>query len=408
MNLHKNNIVSAKNITEERDDLIYNNFVTKNILTYGKFQKDVWEFVLEGDNDGIWEHDLENDRMIISDKTKASFGYGKEDIYNSTEHWVEKIHPEDQERVLTEHNQYLSGNETEFLNEYRFRRKDGSYAWILIRGKVVRRDEQGVPLVMIGTHSDITARKQAEEELRLAKQEAEHANLVKSQFLANMSHELRTPLTEIIGITDFLLMSECTEMQKEFLSIVKSSSEVLKRNINDILEYSKIEEGRISLANEPFNIYEMLEETTHLFARKAAVKQLGFIRNIDSAMPRNVIGDAVRLRQILANLIGNAIKFTDEGTIMLDVGYEAQDKKKIKYRFDITDTGIGIDKNNFDRLFRRFSQINHNEDILESEGVGLGLAISKGLVEMMGGKIRIKSEIGVGSRFSFEVVFTCV
>lgn len=400
---NKQDLQTSHDQSKEIDKLDYNGFLKNNILTYGKFQKDVWEFVLEGDNDGIWEHDLENDRMIISDKTKASFGYGEEDIYNKTEHWAEKIHPEDRDRVLDQHNKYLSGNSKEFRIEYRFRRKDGSYAWILIRGKIVRRDASGNPLVMVGTHSDITARKQAEEELRIAKLEAEHANLVKSQFLANMSHELRTPLTEIIGITDFLLLSDLNEIQREFLNIVKSSSEVLRRNINDILEYSKIEEGKITLENEVFNILEMIEETINFFRRQVRSKNIQLRRKINLNMPENVIGDSIRLHQVLANLIGNAIKFTPAGTILMDVDFEELNNNQTRYKFDIIDTGIGIEEKDLTKLFKRFSQINH-EDVLCNEGIGLGLAISKGIVEMMGGRIGIQSQVGVGSRFYFDVV----
>ncbi len=401
-----------KAIFNDQAEVMYYQATGIDITDYKLIEDDLlesehrWRFVLEGDNDGIWEHDLENDKMIVSDRTKSSFGYGEEDEYNTTEHWVEKIHPDDKERVLMEHRKYLIGLSLydEFRDEYRFRRKDGSYGWVLIRGKIVRRNLSGEPLVLIGTHSDITARKQAEEDLIKAKEAAEQANLAKSQFLANMSHELRTPLTEIIGMADFLLMSDQTELQREFINSIKSSSEVLKRNINDILEYSKIEEGKISLKNKPFNIYGILEETTDVFRSNTFKKGIGLQKKINYKMPGDIIGDSIRLRQVLSNIIGNAVKFTAIGEISILVDFEELQNNQVKYKFNVIDTGIGIEEENISKLFQRFSQVDGN-DVMCYGGIGLGLAISKGLVEMMGGNIGVESQKGVGSNFYFDVIF---
>jgi signal transduction histidine kinase/CheY-like chemotaxis protein len=239
-------------------------------------------------------------------------------------------------------------------------------------------------------------------ELKLAAQEALRASNTKGEFLASMSHEIRTPMNGVIGMAGLLLDMDLASEAKEYASIIRSSGNALLNIINDILDFSKIEAGRFDLECVPFRLDHCIEEAFDLFALKAGEKGLDLAYLIEEDVPLTVLGDVTRVRQILVNLIGNAIKFTKEGEVAVFVSAKEGDDGRFEFHCRVRDTGIGIPANRMDRLFQSFSQVDASTT-REYGGTGLGLAISQRLAELMGGRIWVESEVGVGSTFQFVI-----
>jgi signal transduction histidine kinase/CheY-like chemotaxis protein len=250
--------------------------------------------------------------------------------------------------------------------------------------------------------NDMMAQLKARRELERLVQESQAASKAKSQFLANMSHEIRTPLHGVIGMANLLLGTDLNEQQRHYAHLVRSSTEVLTTLINDILDFSKIEAGKLELEAVEFDLHGVVEDVVELLYQKAIAKGVEVACEIDASVPRRIIGDSTRLRQMLLNLVGNSVKFTDKGEIVVRVARDASVSDSVRLRFDITDTGIGIPADRIGRLFQSFNQVDASTT-RRFGGTGLGLAISKQLAELMGGQIGVESELGKGSRFWFTI-----
>ncbi len=313
------------------------------------------------------------------------------------------IHPNDRPRICAHWDNLAAAVEYERTQEYRLCDAAGQWEWIQSREAVLSVDSEGMPSQVLFTLTVITERKRYEHNLRIAKEQAEAATKAKSEFLANMSHEIRTPMNGVVGMTSLLLNTDLEPEQRVFAETIRQSSDALLTILNDILDLSKAEFGKLDLESIPINLRTTIEDTLDLLIPKASEKRLEILYFIDESVPVGIYGDATRLRQIILNLLANAIKFTSEGEVYLRVQAQSLPQEEVQLLFSISDTGIGISASELERLFQPFSQVD-TTSTRKYGGTGLGLAISKRLSELMGGEIWVESEKGVGSTFHFTIV----
>ena len=287
--------------------------------------------------------------------------------------------------------------------EYRIARKDGTYVFWSDRGRPLY-DYKGTVTRFIGACTDITERRQKEEVLKVTRQAAEAASQAKGQFLANMSHEMRTPMNGIIGMTELALETNLTPEQRGLLTTVKDCADTLLALINDILDFSKIEAGKLWLDPVDFSLRELLEDSVRSLALRAHQKGLELACHVQPEVPDALRGDSVRLRQVIVNLVGNAIKFTERGEVIVHAVVESTDDNGSLLRFTVEDTGIGIPPAKQEVIFEAFTQADGSTSRIFG-GSGLGLAICRQIVAIMGGRIWVESEPGKGSRFQFTARF---
>ncbi|MFA6093095.1 MAG: PAS domain S-box protein [Elusimicrobiota bacterium] len=483
-----------------------------------------WQFALEGSGDGVWDWDLEKEAVFFSPRWKDILGCADEDVTGRPEEWSRRVHPDDLGMVQARMKEHFEGRAPIYTSEHRMLCKDGSYKWVLDRGKVIGRSLEGRPLRLVGTQTDISERKRVElelrklslavqqspsaiiitdirgdiqyvnprftemtgygaeeilgknprvlrsgetpqptyqelwqtilsgrewrgelcnrrkdgtlywemtsisavrtpegvithfvaveedvterrrvaEELARARDAALDAARVKASFLANMSHEIRTPLNAVIGMAGLMLDTPLDEKQKEFAHTIRAAGDSLLAIINDILDFSKLESGKMTVEIVDFDLRSEAEDCATLLAQKAQAKGIELTVFIDPEVAPVVRGDPGRLRQVIYNLLGNAIKFTAKGEVALRVDREFEKGDRQVLRFSIRDTGIGITLEAQKRLFTAFTQAD-DSTTRRFGGTGLGLAISRQLVELLGGTIGIESAPGRGSTFWFRL-----
>jgi PAS domain S-box-containing protein len=360
--------------------------------------------ILGSVSEGLFMLDQEGRAIFLNPAAERMLGYGLEEFVGRSSHDVIHHTRADGTPYSRESNpitRTIADGLARSMNDEVFWRKDGTSFLVEYRVNPIVDDGRIVGAVVV--FNDVTG----EREIRAAKENAERADRAKSEFLAMMSHEIRTPMNGILGMTDLLLETGLTEEQQEYAEIIHSSGETLLRILNDILDFSKIEAGKLVLEDELFDLAGTIAMTIDLFKPRAEQKGLELICTVAPEVPGAVVGDATRFRQVLTNLVGNAIKFTEQGSVTVSVdvrqGHQGAGGEASKLlRITVEDTGIGIPADKLKHLFQSFSQL-HPALSRTYGGTGLGLAITKRLVELMGGVISVDSIEGKGSIFRFEM-----
>nr|WP_190303370.1 PAS domain-containing hybrid sensor histidine kinase/response regulator [Pseudanabaena sp. UWO311] len=382
-----------------------------------------WQFALESVGDGIWDWNAQTNEVFFSQQWKALLGYADDEIENRFESWENLVHPDDIAQSYADINKCLNRETLFYENEHRLRCKDGSYKWILARGKVFEWDVNGHALRMMGTHTDLSDRKQAEAQLKYINDELLRATKLKDEFLANMSHELRTPLNAILGLSESLkeeILGALNETQLKAISTVESSGEHLLSLINDILDLSKISAGMMELDIESVSVNALCNSSLVFVKQQAFQKRIKIHSHIPTHINNiNINIDERRIKQVLINLLTNSVKFTpNEGNISLLVAIgsgdtwqgeatipqQLRDMNSPTILFQVVDTGIGISAKDLQMLFQPFIQVDSALN-RQYEGTGLGLALVKQIVELHSGQVIAESEVGQGSCFTVALPY---
>lgn len=364
-----------------------------------------YNLAIQGGNDGLWDWNILTGELYWSERFKAMLGIFDPAFKASYDEFKSRLHPDDFEYITTTLESHTKTHER-YDEEFRMREENGDYIWVRARG-ISTWNEKGRTVRMAGAVTDITDRKLAELALIEARELAEKASGTKSEFLANMSHELRTPLNSIIGMSRLLLEDKKVKgEQKEMVGVVTRSAENLLMIVNDILDLSKVEAGKIELESVPFSVKEVSDDVIESIAPLCSAKglQLNYNFNAAGGLPF-LSGDPTRLGRVQLNLLSNAVKYTESGEITVDIDCTEDEDGVITLLWSVTDTGIGIAEDKLDYVFGQFTQAD-NSITRRFGGTGLGLFITRQLIEKMGGKIGVESELGKGSRFWFRVPFS--
>ena len=377
------------------------------------------EYVIEGTRAGTWEWQVQTGDVVVNDYGVQMLGYAPHEFrLISKDHWWSLVHPDDVDRARGMLRAHLTGLCPYVDQEFRVRHSDGHWVWVQQRGKAVDTGAGGVPRLVAGTVLDVTERRAADDRLRETNRQlteaesrarhladvAEAANRSKSEFLANVSHEIRTPLNGVLGMTALLRDTPLEPDQRRLVDTISTSGELLLGVINDILDLSKIEAGRLDIRPEAFVVRDLLEGLAASLAIRAHQAGLELVCLVEPAVPHVLVGDAARLQQVLTNLAANAIKFTHAGAVVVRVSPFLVLGREATLRFSVQDTGIGIPADKVETIFDKFTQAD-GSSTRRYGGTGLGLPISRQLVELMGGTIGVVSREGAGTEFSCLVPF---
>ncbi len=351
-----------------------------------------------------WDFDCSSGNLVFSDRISDLLGVGPSGLPSTFKEYSRLIHPEDYQQTLLVRDNLLNGKVQSYESEYRLTAQDGTWRWYLDKGSIVEADILGSPKRLSGVLIDINERKKKEIQLFEAREKAEDDSRTKSRFLANMSHEIYTPMAGVIGMAEILKQSKLTREQEEYLGVLVKSATNLMSILNDIIEYSKIDAGHFDFHEKPFNIHQVVEELTCSMLSQAEEKGIEILSFQDPNIPAELIGDPVRLRQVLKIFADNAIKFTEKGEVHIEAEFVEWDEENVTVRFNISDTGIGISEEGQKKLFTSFAKLNPDET-QKYGGGGLGLAIARRIISRMDGQIHVESKAGEGTTFSFTVVF---
>jgi PAS domain S-box-containing protein len=358
-----------------------------------------YRILAENSSDMISKHNWDRTYLYVSPACTKLLGYQPEELTGRSAYQL--IHPDDVENIRKNHILLLENRVSSFIESYRIRNKGGSYIWFETNNQVIYNQNTQLVQEIVCVSRDITERKD-KEELMKAKEVAERANKAKSEFLANMSHEIRNPLNAIIGMTNTLSKTPLNQDQKQYTKSISVSSSNLLNILNDILDFSKIEANKVDLVFASFKLQDLMTQILEAYKPQAEAKNLALHLQIEKGTPDNLYGDEKKIIQILNNLISNAIKFTTEGFVKVWVGCTKLQTDTATIHFSVSDTGIGVRKEDIPQMFESFRQLDISAK-KEYQGTGLGLAIVKSLVEMMNGKVTFESELHQGSTVSFEV-----
>jgi PAS domain S-box-containing protein len=369
-----------------------------------RLRDEFFKALFENGGVGIMSNDDQGRFIEVNDTSLEFFGVERKDLLGQT--LIGYTHPDHRARAAEQIRKLISGEVDHWRWEKLFLRKDGEERWGDVAASAIRGPD-GHFISGITVLVDITARKRQEDELRKVREAAEAANRAKSAFLATMSHEIRTPMNAILNTAAFALETELTQQQREYMTVIGTAARGLLALINHILDFSKIEAEKLELESAPFALMEVLHEVTQIFRANVLETGIELVIHAGSDVPRTLVGDAHRLRQVLINLVGNAFKFTERGEVRIHVKRGSASDGLVELRFSVRDSGIGIPKEQQGQLFQAFSQAD-SSTTRRYGGTGLGLAISLRLARLMGGDLSLESELGMGSTFTLTARFGVV
>ncbi len=374
----------------------------KNIQEELQKAEERWKYALSSSEDGVWDWNLQDGKVYYSKMWKKMIGYNEDEVENSFSGWEKLMHPDDKEKAFAEIVKHVKNQTENYVLEHRLMSKSGQYKWMLSRGKIIERDQNNNPIRFIGTLTDIDHIKRVEQELKAAQLKAEQATEAKSLFLSTMSHEIRTPLNAVIGFSNLLLRENQRTENSEYLENIQTSANHLLSLINNVLDISKIESGKLEFEKKEFDLEKLVEENLSMLSLRAKEKNIELSVGHIPSYPYYLIGDPLRLTQVLNNLLGNSVKFTDKGYVRLDIETIFEQGNTIELKFSIKDTGTGIPDNKIDTIFDSFSQAS-SDTTRKYGGTGLGLTISRHIINLQGGNIGVSSKLHEGSTFYFNL-----